>query len=63
MQDSVGIGEMIEVTVIRANKSILPVIVEVIKKNWMIILIVAIIIYFLFKNKKKPKEAEPKWVF
>ena len=61
MQDSVGIGEMVEVTVVRANKGILPVIVEVIKKNWILILIVLIVIYFLFKNKKKGQSPIKQW--
>ena len=64
MQESLGFGESVSVEVIRANKSILPVIVEVIKKNWMIILIVAIIIYFLWKSKQKQKkEVKTKWQF
>jgi len=61
LQDSVGIGESVSVTVIRAQKSILPVIVEVIKKNWILILIFLIVIYFLWKSKQK-KEAK-QWVF
>jgi len=62
MQENLGFGESVSVEVIRANKSILPVIVEVIKKNWMIILIFLIVIYFLWKSKQK-KEARTQWQF
>jgi len=63
MQDSVGIGEIVEVTVIRAQPELVKILKEVIQKNWILILIVAIIIYFIWKSKNKKKEANVRWVF
>ena len=63
MQDSVGFGESVEITVVRAQPEIVKILKEVVQKNWLLILIVAIIIYFIWKSKQKPKEEERTWAF
>jgi len=63
MQENLGFGESVSVEVIRANKSIFPIILEIIQKNWLLIIMIAIIIYFIWKSKQKPKEEERLWAF
>lgn len=61
MQESMGFGESVSVEVIRAKPELVKVLTEVIQKNWMLILIIAFIIYFIWKSKQK-KEAKV-WQF
>ena len=62
MQENLGFGESVEVTIVRAQPEIVNVLKEVVQKNWLLILIVIIIIYFIWKSKNKKKEAK-QWVF
>ena len=59
-EESIGFGESVEITVVRAQ----PVWMKVIRDNWIWLAgVIVIILYMYWKSKQKPKEARPTWAF
>jgi len=53
----------VEITVVRAQPEIFTMLKEIVQKNWLLIIMIAIIVYFIWKSKNKKKEVNLTWAF